>query len=436
MAKYISFGKYNPLFKYFWYHIIAKFLNAYILKELFRDKELIFKNDSLPPDLLIQEGFNYLGTFIISLFLIKYEYSQARVNDKPTESTQNIIGKNSKSIDITLIYHKTHGDLYKCYNLIVILLLILCELFIIIYFSLTLKGLDFWVLELFFICYITYRMHGIQISLHKQAAILFIFIFCSIFKILSLIFRITEDPVERIYTDYKWIIAIGILLFVLYDLLRGYTLCKIKSIIDYQFILTTKFLAIYGLFGSCICFLLGIIPTINACVDQNKFNLIENICSIEDKDNNKLYYDSYKFFFKLLWPKDNIFINILYVLIFIAKIILSFAVKFFCMQILKKLNPEYLISSNSLYYFIVDICDIILFLIKKDGFKLFKFFGTMAEFFSFLGTIIYLELIELHFCGLDHDLKKSITNRSASDSQMEVVEIEKDGQSELEETFY
>ena len=35
-----------------------------------------------------------------------------------------------------------------------------------------------------------------------------------------------------------------------------------------------------------------------------------------------------------------------------------------------------------------------------------------AEIFSFIGAAIYLELIELNFCDLNHNLKKNIDMRS------------------------
>ena len=36
----------------------------------------------------------------------------------------------------------------------------------------------------------------------------------------------------------------------------------------------------------------------------------------------------------------------------------------------------------------------------------------IAQIFSFIGTLIYLELIELHFCEIDHNLKKNIKKRA------------------------
>ena len=42
-------------------------------------------------------------------------------------------------------------------------------------------------------------------------------------------------------------------------------------------------------------------------------------------------------------------------------------------------------------------------------------FDFLSQVFSILGTIIYLELIELNFCNLNHNLKKYINLRAKFD---------------------
>ena len=38
-----------------------------------------------------------------------------------------------------------------------------------------------------------------------------------------------------------------------------------------------------------------------------------------------------------------------------------------------------------------------------------------AELFCFLGSLIYLELIEMHFCQFDYNVKKNIKLRAEND---------------------
>ena len=89
MGKYISFGNYNTFYKYIWLHIIIKLLLEYFIENAFVEKIKIL--DDFPQNILIQEGFNYLGTFIFSLFLFKYEINQIKRN--------SINSFNSKSIN-------------------------------------------------------------------------------------------------------------------------------------------------------------------------------------------------------------------------------------------------------------------------------------------------------------------------------------------------
>ena len=52
-----------------------------------------------------------------------------------------------------------------------------------------------------------------------------------------------------------------------------------------------------------------------------------------------------------------------------------------------------------------------------------------GDLFSVIGFLIYLEIIELHFCNFDYDLKNNITKRANNEikelaSFIEVIEEE------------
>ena len=50
--------------------------------------------------------------------------------------------------------------------------------------------------------------------------------------------------------------------------------------------------------------------------------------------------------------------------------------------------------------------------------KLQKFLlDEFGDFFSIIGFLIYLEIIELHFCNLDYNLKNNIIKRSNTEIQ-------------------
>ena len=287
------------------------------------------------------------------------------------------------------------------------------------FFIFNLKGLNYRMCELCFVCFITLKMFKIPIYKHKKLAIAFILILCCIMKNLSTFYRLIDNHKKRIFKIYPWIIPVGICSFILISLLRAYTFCSIKEVLHLQFTSISTLLFFYGLFGSLICFIISIIPTIIPCTNsnnKNSFKYIDFICNVTDIDytNNSTiyYYDNYFVFFKNLWQSDrNIYINILFLFLIIIKIILSFFIKLYSILIINNLSPEYLICSNSIFYFISELVDTISCLFFEQ-FKYYKLYDVLDELCSILGTIFYLELIEFNFCGLDFDLKRNIIKRS------------------------
>ena len=180
-------------------------------------------------------------------------------------------------------------------------------------------------------------------------------------------------------------------------------------------------------------FIISIIPSLIPCIDDN-YNLKDNsfdddfyktICQIKENNSTILYYESYSIYFKVLF-KNNILLLILYFL----KLVLNFLNKLFYLYIIKDLAAEYIICANSIYYIIAEIFDSCYFLFNKSDFKFYKFYGLIAQIFSFLGTLVYLELIELHFCEIDFNLKKNIKKRAIEDEDENKDEIKDENKDE------
>ena len=85
----------------------------------------------------------------------------------------------------------------------------------------------------------------------------------------------------------------------------------------------------------------------------------------------------------------------------------------------------HVIFSNSIYYFIIQIIILIYNLIlKKRNIEkeiLFKLIiDIIEEVFSLFGFMVYLEIIELKFWGLNYDIRKNISRRSVEDSNIDI----------------
>ena len=59
-------------------------------------------------------------------------------------------------------------------------------------------------------------------------------------------------------------------------------------------------------------------------------------------------------------------------------------------------------------------------------------YSILAEFGSVVGTMVYLELIELKFFKLDENLKKNIEMRSLSEYQKDNLYNDDDNDSEID----
>ena len=51
------------------------------------------------------------------------------------------------------------------------------------------------------------------------------------------------------------------------------------------------------------------------------------------------------------------------------------------------------------------------------------FLLEFAEIFAFLGYLVYLEIVELKFCGLDTNIKRRIINRNDDEKEEAIKEL-------------
>ena len=152
--------------------------------------------------------------------------------------------------------------------------------------------------------------------------------------------------------------------------------------------------------------------------EDNKKNNLNKICQLNDTTN--LYYENYRYLSQV--NKDaNFYIDIFIVLI--LYLVSSFLNIFFNFMIIKNLDPFYLVPIDSIYYAITDMIDYFIMIgINKDRVSTkrhIKF--AMRVLNNLLGTflsLIFFEIIELHFCGLDQHLRRYILKREDLDKQI------------------
>ena len=444
MGKLITFGKLNNYYKYIGFSIIFKMINELLyginyntldeIKIISTDKQKLFSKH-----LLVHQMVNYMGTILISFLCDIYYSRQQKINgkDKATPSEEN--RSHTSSSHIILIHNSNaeeeilRDDLTK--PVLIIIFLWIFESHLLELFILCLKDLDFWMLELLIITYLSANMFKLQIFKHQKLAIYLIFFPC-LLKICTIILSFFEEKEAILYVKKILWIPIGILIYLILISIRSYVYSKIKWFMDLKYISSTKLLFFYGILGSIICLVSCIITTFVKCKSTENNNkvkkeddILDFICLVNDnitdstgQNETELYFDSFKLYFKK-FSRD---LDILYeIIILISGIVTFFLSNYFAIQVIKYLTPVYLIFSNPIFFFIQktilavynEIKNHTLFSDPYYGIKNAKFYLDLSgDTFSIIALLIYLEIVELNFNEYNYNLRKTIIKRSLIDS--------------------
>ena len=185
MGKYISFGKYNKLYKYIWIFIIIKILIDYFFSDTFPKQIQIdfFRTQYIPPNILVDRLFYYLGSFIFTIFFTFYERKalnkkkskekEEQKEEQKEEEDDDINSINNNNVNnnnvnsnnfqakktiknLALIYYQIKLEDFEL-ELKPIITTTLISIFsyeiILIFMALNWDGLIYWVFDLFFIAY-------------------------------------------------------------------------------------------------------------------------------------------------------------------------------------------------------------------------------------------------------------------------------------------
>ena len=185
---------------------------------------------------------------------------------------------------------------------------------------------------------------------------------------------------------------------------------------DLEFIYPIKLLMLYGTIGFVFSSIACLIETLFKCIGPD-VDLFCNIYSINNDINNEInivnnrYIENAFIFFESfssLNSKD----KIIEILIIFVGMIFQFSSFYFDILVIYYLTPLHFMFSSLVYLFMMEITILIM-----NHFNIFKFnlLSIFAYIFSFIGFLIYLEIIELNFCKLNYNLRKYIRERSIED---------------------
>jgi len=219
---------------------------------------------------------------------------------------------------------------------------------------------------------------------------------------------------DTIYNDISnklgwYFIPIIMILFMLSMLGNAFSTVSTKWLMDIKYITIPRIIIYIGIVGFIFSLIVLFIFSYIPCDKENE--LISYICQFENE--GEYFYDSYKIFNQVSID-SKFFIEIF--LIFPVFILVSFLNILFELLIIIHLDPLYLIPIDCVLYLILEIIDYCLTYSITNKYRDAKFAcQIISNGMSDILCGIYLEIIELHFCGLDKFLRRYIIKREIED---------------------
>ena len=432
---YITLGNWNKHYLYFIATVIC--MNIWCITSGFGYHTYqigIFIDDEHIGHLYIHKLFYYVLILICSFFYWLYERKRDSNNNELIQENndENNFDNNNTSTNSNLIYHDIYyyGNkiISDSFAFIIIFLFVFVEIIDRIVHQFFAFG-DYWMFELIIMAYLHNKMFNLKIYKHQKLSI-YLIILPVILKSITIVFLFcdennyfTNDEINYKYNDkitqlkslfvaHAWLFPIGMILYIIVMLSNCYLIINIKKIIDLKYVSISKLLIFYGLFGAILSSIISLVATFVSfgLKKETIYDIYDYICYVVDKNGNR-YIENFKIYFTGTIWKD-----ILYTLI--GAIGYNTYI-LFIFEIIKHLNPIYKSFFTPVSYFIQKL--ILMYQINSNEqikyLNASYFIDFASDITSIIGFLIYLEIIELNFCGFNENLKKNIILRGKFDGE-------------------
>ena len=237
------------------------------------------------------------------------------------------------------------------------------------------------------------------------------------------------------------LIPIGIIVYIFLINLRSYVNVKIKSLIEHkneqlQYISPSEILMIYGVFGTIISSIICFFTSSFKCIEDQ--DIKDYLCKVTLNEDNfgfgrGNYFDKFSFYIRKLIDFCDLKEILIEVLIVALGSLTFFLYKYFFILVIKYLSPVHIIFSYSIYYLLQKIVLPVNTYFQKGTFIDMEHhveyieqkytLAVIGDVIALIGFMIYLEIIQLNFWGLDHNLRDTIIKRSDNDYKYPMNEI-------------
>ena len=303
---------------------------------------------------------------------------------------------------------------------------------------------DIWTFDIIFILFFMNKYFVVNIYKHQKFSLYFICIISTFLIFLSMFFspNIEGNSFQAIYNlvgniIFCFLIFLG---FILISFITAYGRVLTKVLMDLRFISPYVIIICTGIFGF-ILNLLILIPVSKVPCDSSNYNIFNKSCLVESKNGS--YFDNIYIYFSNLneslkgvgpqetgyTPKIKFYVEILVIVPLF--LVFSYFEIYFGIKTINYLNPNYILIRDNLYY---GLSRIVSFCINFKNSNIAQFFLLeFAEIIAILGYSVYLEIIELRFCGFDNKLKRKLAQIAHLESQVDMINIEEKENSDDED---
>ena len=366
----------------------------------------------------------YCNFIILIISIILYYYEKNSSKSRKREDTQK-----DASIKYKLIYQKDIEEIKQKSKLFIIFgifIYIIQNILSYFYYLFDLRRFDFWVIELPLLSFFNYKLLKIKIYKHHKFSMYLSVIICTITKIIDVfIYLFSDEFKDEIYNKHKFLYFIGIISFFIIIILRAYSITEMKAFMDFKYVSPSKLLIYMGSIGVLVNIIIMLIFTYNKCATVDNIDI--HLCNIVENDNTnreEAYFENFFIYFKILKQSindDKSFEVIIEVITSFFGSLTYFCYTYFFILIIKYLSSVHYIFYSFIKSFFVSIISIIISIIDNSYFNGKDFNVTIfitkiiSDIATALGLLIYCEIIELNFCGFNHNLRRNIIFRSEKD---------------------
>ena len=356
---------------------------------------------------LLLEYFGYIIFGILAIIFVKHKEIKKISNhkEKILFSIKDI-SKDSKARKILLISCTFFGI-----QLIARSILFFCSTWI----------LDMWIFNIIFIALFMKYILKYPIFKHQLYALAInFFINIILLLVASAIKKNGISPYDSIinmYGSFLYIILFYIIYLILSALICSSEVLQ-KQLMELHYVSPFIIIFVFGMICALLNFIFLIITTNVSC---GEYLTSHNICTIsyQNYENNETFFENFNIFINEMGDRFNqdktaFFLEIFLVYPFYS--FTSFMKYFYEILIIFYLNPISVLFSDNIYYGLK-----LLIMIIYDFSDIGTHLRFLGQIISIIAYLFYLEIFVIKCFGFNQNIKKNISNRANTESQVEII---------------